>query len=222
MDDSSIQQTPFIKQLAANDRPTRDKALLSLRAYLSSTTRSLPPIELLKLHKGLFYSMWMCDRPLPQQHLASSLASLLTILPSTTLMPFLRAFWVTMSREWGGIDVLRMEKFLLLTRRYIGATLAVLRDGEWEEGMVGEVTAVWEEVAFNVGDMKVANGVRFHCVDVFVDELERVGALEEGSGAPVGVLLGPLRRLADGCPVKAVRVKAREALADERLPGNEK
>jgi len=36
------------------------------------------------------------------------------------------------------------------------------------------------------------------------------------------VLLGPLRRLAEGCPVKAVRVKAREALADERLPGNEK
>lgn len=115
-----------------------------------------------------------------------------------------------------------MEKFLLLVRRYIGATLAVLRDAGWEEGMVGEMCGVWEEVAFNVGDVRVANGVRFHCVDVFVDELERVGALEEGSGAPVGELLGPLRRLAEGCPSKAVRVKGREALADERLPGNGK
>ncbi|TVY85682.1 Ribosomal RNA-processing protein-like protein, partial [Lachnellula willkommii] len=190
--------------------------------YLSSRTRALTPLDLLKLHKALFYAMWLSDRPLPQQALAASLASLVPILPPSLLAPFLRAFWTTVSREWGSIDVLRMEKFLLLTRRYIGSTLEVLRDGGWEEGMVREMCAVWEEVAFNVQDVRVANGVRFHCVDVLVDELERVGALEEGSGAPVGVLLGPLRGLAEGSPVKAVRGKAREALGDERLPGNGK
>jgi len=87
---------------------------------------------------------------------------------------------------------------------------------------------LWEEVPFNVGDMKVPNGMRFHCMDVFVDELERVGALEEngekgeGGDVPLEMLLGPLRGLKEGSPTKAVRVKARAALEDERLPGNGK
>jgi ribosomal RNA-processing protein 1 len=235
MDDPSIQQTPFVKQLAANgialppspshstnppiDRPTRDKALSSLRTYLSGR-RSLPPLELLKLHKGLFYCMWMADRPLPQQQLATSLSSLVFILPPATVIPFLRAFWQTMQREWTNIDVLRMEKFLLLTRRYMGASLEVLAKSEWDGEKVGEMVGLWEEIPFNMSDPKIPNGMRFHCIDIFVDELERVGALEEERGL-LEELLGPLRRLASGNPTKAVRVKAKEALGDERLPGNE-
>merc|ERR1712230_249341 len=74
---TDIQQTPFVKQLAANDRPTRDAALSSLRTYLSGR-RELPALELLKLWKGLFYCMWMSDRPRTQQALANSLADLVS------------------------------------------------------------------------------------------------------------------------------------------------
>lgn len=66
----------------------------------------------------------MCDRPLPQQQLCADLAELIWVLPQDAVPRWLRAFWATMAREWTtGIDVLRMEKFLLLVRRMLGASL---------------------------------------------------------------------------------------------------
>lgn len=49
----------------------------------------------------------MSDRPLTQQRLAADLAGLIDVLPAHNVVPFLDAFWKTMAREWGGIDVLR-------------------------------------------------------------------------------------------------------------------
>ncbi|CAL3964149.1 hypothetical protein PZA11_001578 [Diplocarpon coronariae] len=219
---TDMQKTPFVKQLAANDRPTRDAALESLRTYLSGR-REWPSLELLKLWKGLFYCMWMSDRPRTQQALADSLAELVAVLPSAAVIPFLRAFWQTMQREWTNVDVLRMEKFLLLTRRYLGATFKAIRDQAWGEEAVARHLALLAEVPCNVTEIRVPNGMRFHVIDIYVDELERVGLLgEEGRKATVNRMLEPLRALAKGSPTKPVRIKAREALEDERLPGNAK
>ena len=166
----------------------------------------------------------MSDRPLTQQALANSLADLVSVLPATSQLPFLRAFWQTMQREWTNIDVLRMEKFLLLVRRYLGASLKVLREGMWEEALVREHLDLLEEVPLEVENPRIPNGMRFHVIDIYVDELERAGGLEkagEESSVPLELLLEPLRKL-ERSPTKPVRVKAKEALADERLPGNEK
>jgi ribosomal RNA-processing protein 1 len=115
-----------------------------------------------------------------------------------------------------------MEKFLLLTRRYLCATFEAMKRSGWEEELVGRHLALIEELPCNVEDVRVPNGMRFHVIDIYVDELERVGVLEEGSEAPVERLLEPLRGLAKSSPTKPVRIKAKEALEDERLPGNEK
>jgi len=129
------------------------------------------------------------------------------------------------------IDVLRMEKFLLLCRRVLGASLEVLRDGEkkkerWGEKRITEVLDVYEEFPLNVADHRLPNGMRYHVIEIWVDEIERVGVLgmEDGEeqSRVLDVLLEPLRVLRKESPTKTVREKAKEALADERLPGNEK
>jgi len=128
-----------------------------------------------------------------------------------------------MQREWTNIDVLRMEKFLLLTRRYLGATFVALKRAGWEEGLVKEHLALLEEIPCNVVDVRIPNGMRFHVIDIYVDELERAGALEQdGEKIPLDALLEPLRKLSKASPTKPVRIKSKEALEDERLPGNEK
>ncbi|PQE06314.1 nucleolar, Nop52 protein [Rutstroemia sp. NJR-2017a WRK4] len=230
---NDIRDTKLVKELAANDKPTRDRALLSLQTYLSSA-RALTPLDYLKLHSGLFYCMWMCDRPLPQQSLASSLASLVLSLPKNKIVGFYRGFWEIMKKEWERIDVLRMEKFLLLVRRYVAVGLEVVRDnwtGEEEEENVGEgVLRVVEEIPCRVGEgeMRVPNGMKFHVVDIWVDELERVGMLEEDvvgteeGKAKLERVLRPLKKMQKDSMNKIVRNKAKDALADERLPGNEK
>jgi len=128
-----------------------------------------------------------------------------------------------MAREWTNIDVLRMEKFLLLVRRYVEAMFGLMQESGWEAEMVGGMLGVLREVPLEVGDMKLPNGLRYHVIDVYVDELERVGALKDGvEGVPLDELLEPLRKLGKESPTKDVRRKCREVLEDERLPGNEK
>ena len=180
-------------------------------------------LDALKLWKGLFYCLWMTDRPLPQQQICSSFASLVADIFPDNRSVFTRAFWQTMAREWTNIDVLRMEKFLLLTRRYLGAQFGVMKEAKWKKAVVAEQLELLQEIPLNVSDPKIGNGIRYHVIDIYIDELERAGALEEGrKGVELEVLLAPLEELKKDSPTKSVRVKAKEALKDERLPGNEK
>jgi ribosomal RNA-processing protein 1 len=164
----------------------------------------------------------MTDRPIPQQNLAQSLADLVAVTHETNRLEFERAFWLTMQREWMNIDVLRMEKFLLLTRRYLGAMLNLCAEKKWKAEVVQEQLALLEEIPLNAEDPKIPNGMRYHVIDIFVDELERAGALaEDRKGVELDVLLAPLVKLQKESPTKSVRTKCKEALGDERLPGNE-
>ncbi|KAK0620932.1 nucleolar protein,Nop52-domain-containing protein [Immersiella caudata] len=138
---------PFIKNLASSDRKIRTSALASLQTFLSSrqTASSLTSLDILKLWKGLFFALWMCDRAIPQQTLCQELADLIYALPRNSVVPWLRGFWATMSREWTGIDVLRMEKFLLLVRRVVGTGFGWMKNAGEKEKKKAKAKATWDE-----------------------------------------------------------------------------
>ncbi|KAI1767763.1 Nop52-domain-containing protein [Hypoxylon sp. FL1150] len=244
---------PFIKNLASSDRKIRTSALSTLRTFLSAptTARKLTDLDYLKLWKGLFYSVWMCDRPIPQQNLCTELAELLSVLPAPSddegavVIPFLRAFWATLAREWTSIDVLRMEKFLLLVRRVFGASLAWAggggtgkrgkgeKDGRWTgpraEGMLRLLEEWPLEATGNLA--KVPVGLRLHVIDIWVDEAEKLELLDredeqESAEEDKSGKVQFLDRLRDIVEVQAkstckpVRMRAKESLTDDRLPWN--
>lgn len=127
------------------------------------------------------------------------------------------------------MDVLRMEKFLLLVRRYVGGCFLRMKSADWDLQTINDVLEVTKEIPLNVKDPKIPVGLRFHVIDVWVDELERAGAFgdeeaeEEGLDEKVlEILMKPLRELGEGSPNKTVRRKAMEAWGDERLPWVEK
>lgn len=63
---------------------------------------------MLRLWKGLFYCMWMCDKAPVQEELATNLASIAINMPSTdTALLYSKSFFTIMEREWAGIDNLR-------------------------------------------------------------------------------------------------------------------
>ncbi|KAF2667645.1 hypothetical protein BT63DRAFT_415187 [Microthyrium microscopicum] len=209
--------SPFIKQLASSDRKVRDKALESLRSYLRQKS-DLNQLELLKLWKGLFYCMWMSDRAHTQQQLARDLGSLVVDIPPSAVMPFLEAFWTTMAREWMGIDVLRMDKFLYLVRIYHRTALQYLSKQHWKnKAQIDEYLRILSDTPLNPTDNKIPNGMRYHMIDLYVDELEEAGADKEDSDVPVETLLQPLRDLGAKTPTKPVRKRVKEALEDERV-----
>ncbi|KAM7207140.1 Nucleolar protein,Nop52 domain containing protein [Naviculisporaceae sp. PSN 640] len=254
---SQERSMPFIKNLASSDRKTRTSALASLQHFLSArqVSEALKPLDILKLWKGLFFALWMCDRPIPQQNLCNELADLIYILPRQAVVPWLRGFWSTMSREWTGIDVLRMEKFLLLVRRMVGASFRWMKaiegkeassaDAPWDAERVNEVLRLLGEWPFALDEeiksddevdktqnqeeqdilapRKIPVGLKLHVLDIWVDEAEKVGLLEEDDEKARQIL----ERIVDRVDTlekrtisPAVRVRSKESLADDRLSAN--
>ncbi|KAL2166574.1 hypothetical protein VTG60DRAFT_2497 [Thermothelomyces hinnuleus] len=253
---SQERSMPFIKNLASSDRKIRTSALSSLRTFLSArqVASALTPIEVLKLWKGLFYALWMCDRAIPQQNLCNELADLIYILPREAVETWLRGFWATMASEWTGIDVLRMEKFLLLVRRVVGAGFKWMKKGsgneegkkkgkensvsDWDAGKVdvivgllGEWPLALEEEArierATDGDgkdaditLKIPVGMRLHVLDIWVDEAEKAGLLEDDDMEAKQItqrISDQIDALEEATTSPAVRIRSKESLADGRL-----
>ena len=232
---STVQPSnPFVKQLASSgtfpsevsylnhatdslklDRKIRDRALSSLRTYLH---RAAPfsPLDLLKLWKGLFYCMWMSDKPRTQQALARDLAGLLdAIISKQNLLGFVNAFWKTIAREWGNIDALRMDKYLYLVRCYVGKGFEVVAKNEWADAeLLKEYLAVLGAVPLDARDSTIPNGLRYHVIDIYVDELDKV---DTDRSVPLEEILRPLKQLGSDSRTKPVTKRVKEALEDERL-----
>lgn len=79
---------------------------------------------------GFYHS----DRPLTQQALARSLSySLVPTLPCSTVHRFLRAFWITIGREFHSIDRLRLDKYMFLIRCYVGVAFEIFIRGKQQQ-----------------------------------------------------------------------------------------
>ncbi|KAI8941393.1 hypothetical protein NX059_002616 [Plenodomus lindquistii] len=216
---SDAQNSPFIRNLASSDKKVRDQALNSLKTYLGAQ-KEIAELDLLKLWKGLFYCLWMQDKPALQQRLSRDLASLVPTLRTPVVLPFLRAFFLTIAREWKQIEALRLDKYLYLIRQYVHASFTFLSKNNWKKSLVAQWNTVVEETPLESQDMRIPNGLRYHVLDVWADELERVGGGEWDKVERREILeslLLPIEKLAKEGKLKALRSAAKECLADERL-----
>ena len=158
----------------------------------------------------------MSDKPRTQQALARDLAGLLDALISKeNLLGFVDAFWKTMAREWGNIDALRMDKYLYLVRCYVNKGFEMVAKRGWEDAeLLKEYLAVLEGVPLDARDATIPNGLRYHVIDIYVDELDKV---DTERSAPLEEILRPLRQLGQDSRTKPVTKRVKEALEDERL-----
>lgn len=166
----------FVRQLASNKRAVRDNALATLKKFLSSKEKAskLNISEFNKLWKGLFYTMWFCDRPRPQQRLANELAKLFSeTIVDEQFCAFVESFWIIMINEWRDLDKWRVDKFLMLMRYVIRECFVKMDNKEWDAESLSLYFAVLEKVILK-DDSKTPRAITYHIVDVWVDELENV------------------------------------------------
>ncbi|KAJ6013804.1 hypothetical protein N7540_008395 [Penicillium herquei] len=283
---ADIQKTPFVRDLASSDRKIRDKALESLTSFLRARN-DLKLLDMVKLWKGLFFCVFHSDRPLTQQALARALSySIVPSLPHATLHRFLRAFWITIGRDWHSIDRLRLDKYLYLIRCYVGVAFQVFlksnkstkadgkkrkREDSKKKGTgkkqkkggeeqaedaadndkTGEADGKWEDLSAYIdiieeGPLCPVNfdpdqpeedleedfipmphgpdGLRYHVMDIWIDELEKVLEFEGEEGErkiqgdiPIELILRPLEKLRAESQFKPARTRAIETLDDDRL-----
>ncbi|EUC46458.1 hypothetical protein COCMIDRAFT_92784 [Bipolaris oryzae ATCC 44560] len=216
---SDAQNNPFIRNLASSDKKVRDQALDALKQYLGAQSE-ISELDLLKLWKGLFYCLWMQDKPTLQQRLSRDLASLVSTLRTPVVLPFIRAFFLTMSREWGHIEALRLDKYLYLIRQYVNASFAFLSRNKWKKSLLKQWNSIMEEMPLECKNMRIPNGLRYHVMDVWVDELENVEGDEwekDENKETLETLVEPIESMAKNGNLKPLRNAAKECLADERL-----
>lgn len=76
--------------------------------------------------------------------------------------------------------------------------------------------AVLASTPLNSTEKRIPNGIRFHVIDIYVDELEKIDE-ETDADMPVETLLAPLRGMVKESPTKIVRNRVKEVLEDDRV-----
>lgn len=165
----------FVRKLAHNDAATRLAAFTALRNFLKSKSSSkLDLLEMEKLWKGLYFSMWYCDKPIPQQNLAGNLGKLFSeVVPEQKLQEFHEAFWVIVAKEWPTLDKWRLDKFLMLLRRVLRHLLFRLEAHGWPDAEVQSFLDVLKKYPLSE-DVKFPQSLAYHICDIYLDEIEYV------------------------------------------------
>ncbi|XP_062982638.1 ribosomal RNA processing protein 1 homolog B [Elgaria multicarinata webbii] len=175
-------EVQFAQRLAANEKRIRDRALKKLRGYITLRTQnpagSFTQEELLKIWKGLFYCMWMQDKPLLQEELSNNISQLVHVIENMDARHlFIQTFWQTMNREWNGIDRLRLDKFYMLIRMVLRQSFEVLKRNGWNESFTEPfLNMLMKEIIHP--DSNAAIGIKLHFIDIYLEELAKIGAKE--------------------------------------------
>ncbi|NWI48851.1 RRP1B protein, partial [Calyptomena viridis] len=174
--------------------------------------------ELLKIWKGLFYCMWMQDKPLLQEELAANISQLIHVIQNTEARHlFIQTFWQTMNREWSGIDNLRLDKYYMLMRLILRQSFEVLKRSEWDESLVELLLQLLMKEVMDP-DSNAPTGIKLHFIDIYLDELAKVGAKELTADQNLK-FIEPFCKIAakskDRCVLNAVATGVFELIVDQ-------
>ncbi|XP_071422231.1 ribosomal RNA processing protein 1 homolog B isoform X1 [Pithys albifrons albifrons] len=215
-------EVQFAQRLAANEKRIRDRALKKLRGYIGLRTQrpggGFSQEELLKIWKGLFYCMWMQDKPLLQEELAANISQLIHVFQNAESRHlFLQTFWQTMGREWTGIDNLRLDKYYMLMRLILRQSFEVLKRNEWNESLVEPLLQLLMKEVMEP-DSNAPSGIKLHFIDIYLDELAKVGAKELTADQNLK-FIEPFCKIAakskDRCVLNAVATGIFELIVDQ-------
>ncbi|XP_046419576.1 ribosomal RNA processing protein 1 homolog [Neodiprion fabricii] len=183
----------FAKLLAGNDKKVRDKVLKNLRKWLtvrSESTFAFEEQDFMRLWKGLYYCMWMSDKPLIQEELAESLSKLVHCFNNKdTALLYIKCTLLSLATEWFGIDQYRLDKFQMLVRRIIRQTFEMCKKKLWNRDWVNGVTKIIEDLLVK---SKATIGFSLHVTELYMEELAKVS----GGDVPEDVVVEFVRPFA--------------------------
>ncbi|XP_071709403.1 uncharacterized protein [Rutidosis leptorrhynchoides] len=166
------QSLPLIRNLASCNTSIRSKSLRELTIWLPKQ-REITEDEMKKLWKGLFYCVWHADKAPVQSNLIDKLSLMLLNLDVSVSLHYLSVFFTTLRREWSGIDVLRLDKFYLLIRRFVNYSFQLLKMNAWDVDLCKRVMDIYEAKSLLANEKKfLGNGVNYHIASVFLDEIK--------------------------------------------------
>ncbi|CAF1663217.1 unnamed protein product, partial [Didymodactylos carnosus] len=138
-------------------------AIERLKKWINA--RTLNPInyfqydELINIWKGLYYNMWMCDKPVIQDELAQQVSSWVHEFHNEKQAQlYIRAGFETFVREWWGIDQWRLSKFMTFVRYFLQQSFKFLKQQNWLKKYILNFTRMLKEGSLNPNKNQSANG----------------------------------------------------------------
>eukprot|EP01134_Creolimax_fragrantissima_P001287 CFRG1287T1 len=163
----------FGRRLASSDKKLRDKAVKKLRGWLSAQ-QNTSLLDNQKIWKGLFYCVYMSDKPLIQEELVSQISKLVhCTYAREDAICFMKAFFMIMVKEWNGVDRLRLDKFYMLVRECLLQFFTYVKSSDFEFELVSEFTEVIAKGVL-APESKVPNGLRWFIIEKYLTQLGRV------------------------------------------------
>ncbi|MEW5318831.1 MAG: hypothetical protein WDW38_010017 [Sanguina aurantia] len=226
-DNGHAGNSKFARALASNDFMTREKGLQALTRFLVRK-HDIVESDMLKIWKGLFYAFWHSDKAPVQISLAERLAAVLPQMAAPAAFLYFTVFINTMRREWGGIDRLRLDKFLMLIRKFVSQMFELLQASEWSDATMLQYMDFLSSRVLQPTDGIRAVGLAYHVTDVFLPELARVvseGSRQPPQGSILVVLLQPfvdaLVAAGEAAPIRRLRESIFKVLVEElQEPGS--
>ncbi|XP_013192608.2 ribosomal RNA processing protein 1 homolog [Amyelois transitella] len=181
------QEIKFARLLSGNEKKSRDRVLKTLKKWLVSCFQKgheFKEDDFIRVWKGLFYAVWMSDKPLIQEELCENIAAILDQFPAEQInyaVMMVKAGFKVLATEWYGIDHHRMDKFLMLVRRYLRGSLRCLHRCDWDleacrkysnmlSGPDGVLAPKTPHYARN------ATSMIMHLIDCYLEELAKVSS----------------------------------------------
>ncbi|XP_026740190.1 ribosomal RNA processing protein 1 homolog [Trichoplusia ni] len=217
------QEFKFARLLSGNEKKTRDRVLKTLKKWLLNCFEKgyeFKEDDFIRVWKGLFYAVWMSDKPLIQEELCENIAGVLDLFPPEQLQAALLMFHAglrVLASEWYGLDQHRTDKFLMLVRRYLRASLRCLARCDWslKSCQLYAKTLSDSNGIFAVKTphyARNATSMLLHFVDCYLEEIAKVSG---GSipGSSLCSLLQPLLQYLVSGATPSLRQAARRLLS---------
>lgn len=91
------------------------------------------------------------------------------------VMLFVRVYFITIIREWIGIDKWRIDKFLMLIRCMIRKIFGYLNSKKWNKILIKKFNKIMMDLPLNINDDKIPDGISYHVTDLYIEELAKFG-----------------------------------------------
>ncbi|KAI8902259.1 hypothetical protein BC833DRAFT_511496, partial [Globomyces pollinis-pini] len=116
----------------------------------------------------------MSDKPLVQQDLALNLSTIFRTLPIQSALSYLKSFWITIVKEWYGIDRLRLDKYYMLLRKFHASTFEWLDENQWDISLIKDILVILTTGPLSINIRTVPDSLRYHTVESFFQEYSKL------------------------------------------------
>nr|CDS27203.1 ribosomal RNA processing protein 1 [Hymenolepis microstoma] len=129
-------------------------------------------IDILGVCKGLYYSLWMQDKPLLQEEATARIVKLISIIKNRDVRSmYVKGVLATLAKEWESLDFWRQDKFMMLVRDFLVRCIVLVKKRALGPEIVA--SSIFDSILNS--DFNSAVDLKLHLIVVLKEELLNAG-----------------------------------------------